>query len=61
MPNSTSDYVGMTVRDAEIHALKNRKVIRVFDEKNQVGTLEYRNDRVNLQVRQGKVVSASIG
>lgn len=56
-------YVGLTRDEAEAKALKEGIVLRVAKEdgKNNVLTLEFKNNRVNIELTNGKITEANIG
>lgn len=53
----------MTEHEARVHAVRNRQVIRVTCKDGEffIGTCDFRMDRVNIEINDGKVVKASIG
>ena len=57
------DFVGLTLEDAEAYCEKNKIVYRVIreDENRYAVTADYRINRINFQVDDGKVTSADYG
>jgi hypothetical protein len=60
---AANQYVGMTEEDAMAAITKNKMTPRVRskDGKAFMGTMDYRTDRVNLTIEDGKVTQATIG
>lgn len=55
------DFVGLTEAEAVDLARDRNLVVRILDEHTQVITADYSPSRLNLELGQGRVISASIG
>lgn len=55
--------IGMDESAAETSIREANLTFRIMkqDEENMMGTMDFRDDRVNLEVADGKIVSANIG
>ena len=60
---NTKDLIGLPEKDAiaKIKASGMKARVRRRDQKYFIGTMDLRNDRMNLEIDNGKVVKAHIG